>query len=542
MKQTLRFVLILLVVFGLWLQPGCTTTNTTQSVPTDTESEVPQGEHSAAREEVEATPTETPPTQAPETQTPVVEETEPVVEDAPLSEEGPWMFYTSFDGLYISNLDGSGVTMLHPLQVVDPYVVGTLNLAAPQGGRVAVLELIHMEDTALLFPNLKVIKVPSGEVELDLPLLPEEWGSIDINEYSSGSGSEQEEIEARVQLEQIFAAAGVWNNIAWSHDGEMLAFNAAIDGPSTDLYVYHTSDGSIVRLTDGPSQSVDPVFSPDDRFILHGAVGSLNWGFSGAGYDNLNVWAARADDSGVTKVYDKEFYGFEHVLGWTSDTEYIAVSSNLWCGWSDVRIVDLMDGVQETVFTDAHDKSVFAPDWNQILLYGSDDLALADCEVEVRSGVYLLDITSGGLLEIFGIDQNQITDIFWHPQAEVFFVSTERDVFYAVGPAGGVTEYQAPAIQMWDPPLVSPDGTHWVFMKNSDNLVAIGDNQGGYMEFEITEPGSPVWTNDSTMVIFAGEVDGDRILFGISTADSQLEVINPDGWPPLYPEFVIENP
>ena len=172
-----------------------------------------------------------------------------------------------------------------------------------------------------------------------------------------------------MRVEQVFAAAGVWNTLVWSHDGSMLAFNAAIDGPSADLYVYHTSDGSVVQLTDGLSQSVNPVFSPDDRYILQGAVESLHWGYSGAGYDYLNIWAVRSDDGGVHKLYDKEFYGYEHVLGWRTDYEYVAVSEDLWCSFSDLRVVDFHTGDSRTVFRGSHNQSAFASGWDKVLLY-----------------------------------------------------------------------------------------------------------------------------------------------------------------------------
>jgi hypothetical protein len=544
MKSAQRCILILLVVIGLCLLAGCTMADSSQSLPTDTESDVPQGEHSAAREEVEATPTENPPTQTPEPQisatpTPTAEAAEPVVDDTPLSDTGPWVMYSSIVGVFISNPDGRGLTMFHHFQMADPYVASSRIWAAPQGGRVAVLELIHMERGVMLFPILKVIKVPSGEVELELPLLPEEWATTVFVENSSMSGIRWYETEDGTRVDQIFAAAGVWIHMTWSHDGEMLAFNAAIDGPSTDLYVYHTSDGSIVRLTDGPSESVDPVFSPDDRFILQGGVSSLNWGAFGGGYDYLNLWAVRADDSGVTKVFDKEFYGFEHVLGWRSNTEFINVSSDLYCQFTDLRIVDLVKGVQETLFAGAHNQSAYAPGPDKILLYLSDDLTGDNCERTVDSGVYLLDVNSGALSEVVGIDPNQITEIFWHDQAEVFFVSTRRDVFYSVGPAGKVTEYQAPAYEDDQPPLVSPDGARWFFADGEHNLVAFGDNDGRYSEYEITAPWAPIWTSGSTLVLFFGGPELDYTMYGSAIPGPRPLVINSDVYQPSREDSII---
>ena len=66
------------------------------------------------------------------------------------------------------------MSMLHEFQVVTPYVAGSKIKAAPQGRRIAVLELFNYDGNTLLYPNLKIIKVPTGEVEFEQFLVPED--------------------------------------------------------------------------------------------------------------------------------------------------------------------------------------------------------------------------------------------------------------------------------------------------------------------------------------------------------------------------------
>ena len=132
----------------------------------------------------------------------------------------------------------------------------------------------------------------------------------------------------RSAADQVWAAVGIRNHPAWSPDGRWLAFNAAIDGPSADVYVYDTSTNSIERLTDGPDQSVDLVWSPDSAYIVHGVADSLYYGYSGLGYGMLSAWAAPPDpDKPVLHLYDHVFHGYEYILGWLEDSRYLGI---LW--------------------------------------------------------------------------------------------------------------------------------------------------------------------------------------------------------------------
>jgi hypothetical protein len=54
-----------------------------------------------------------------------------------------------------------------------------------------------------------------------------------------------------------------------SPDGRYLAFVAAIEGPSSDLYVYDSLNDTIERKSSGPNQAADPIWSPDGTGIIH---------------------------------------------------------------------------------------------------------------------------------------------------------------------------------------------------------------------------------------------------------------------------------
>ncbi len=75
-------------------------------------------------------------------------------------------------------------------------------------------------------------------------------------------------LECRRSLvkEDVAISAGISR---WSPDGQLLAFAAQIDGPSTDIYIYSMQDKTIRRLTND-LQNVDRMeWSPDGKRLLY---------------------------------------------------------------------------------------------------------------------------------------------------------------------------------------------------------------------------------------------------------------------------------
>jgi hypothetical protein len=360
--------------------------------------------------------------------------------------------------------------------------------AAPQGGRVALLEIEDRFEFSN--PLLKLITLPEGTIQTIAALMPEDF------DYSALDSDDQ------MTAEQVYAAVGVWNTLAWSSDGTMLAFNAAIDGPSADLYVYSILDGSIIRLTDGPSQSADLIWSPDDAFILHSAAEKLNYGYSGAGYDMLHVWAARPDGSGVEKVFDHEFYGYERVLGWLDDTRYLGDSEEVFCGHFDLREIDIFEGVVRSLHAGHYAFRAYAPSHARTLLAIPTDLRdTFQCDMEFDPGVYLLDNQSGQAAVIADIPVDEVDNLIWDSSASLFIVVTS-EALYTVDPAGTVMTHRTPP-DMWDDdPVVDPGGSMWALNSTYEGTLAVGTRSGDYIELDVEGAHNPIWSPDSQWLLF----------------------------------------
>lgn len=253
----------------------------------------------------------------------------------------------------------------------------------------------------------------------------------------------------------------MWNAISWSSDGKQLAFNAVIDGDSGDLYTFGVEDGSLNRLTSGPTEAVFPSWSPDGRAIVHGSVERLNVESSGSGYDYKGVWSARVDGGSVELLFTSDVIGFENVLGWldlsTALVDTATPNENPFCGYRDLRTIDIRNGERISLLNGQYTDRAFDPINQTVLFSTSED---PNCEQELGTGIYLLDIGSGASIKVV---EGSSSEIEWSPAASLYFAETRGNSVIAVSSAGELIDLFLPEGAIGRLPIVSAtaDGLAW---------------------------------------------------------------------------------
>jgi len=268
-----------------------------------------------------ATPTSSPSTSNDITPVETQSAQPPTIPQRTLSPDGPWYAFLADDGIWALNPDGSGLTHL-----VDDIVVAPIDLKA--GAKGSTLAFVTA-DNAFNLRNLtlKLLKLPEGSVETITPLLapgnqPAENPKVCDPKYEAAR------------------AVKVYNGLSWSADGSKLAFIGAIDGPTADLYVYRPADGSITRLTDGPSQAYGVNWSLRDDYIIHFGVSCFG---TGAGFNMTGAWAADPDTGDVIDLYTpgQDSYGEEFANNYWSAGDAFFVVTHSGCPARDLRMVDM---------------------------------------------------------------------------------------------------------------------------------------------------------------------------------------------------------
>jgi len=400
----------------------------------------------------------------------------PTIPSGPLSSDGPWLVFVDGSdlplgggGLWAVNPDGSGLTLL-----ADQLVGANDPLAhAVPLGRPYVAYVTGRDGYYGL--TLNIVSLPSGDVLESIPLT-----SVQTEPTSEDISDRSPRAEA---IETIFYN----ESLAWSPDGLKLAFAGVIDGPSSDVYVYSLEDGSITRLTDGPSQVAHLSWSPDGQYIFHVGVDSFG---TGAGYGLAGVWVVRADGGGVRSLYDPGDSGDEVPIGWFDDETVILHSWDAWNGSSGLRMLNVRTGAVELLFPDPFGNVA----WSQSMLMVTQPLG--------AESLLLIAPRDASWLPLPGYSD---ASAVYSWQANSFFALADQGTF-AVWPDGTITPLAAPP-GSWGVP--SAGGENGQMLAWSGEGIWIGSLQSPQVQARQIFSGSaydPEWGPEAAhLLFFAGD-------------------------------------
>lgn len=366
-----------ILVISCGLIPGTTSPNEPPTVAVDDprSSEQTILEATPTKSVVEITPTIEFPTKTTENL--------PEIPDKPFSDDGPWWIFSTPKGMFAINPDGSGLTQFYFEPINSPYARQILT--APRGGHLAYLEGESFDAT------LRINYFPWRDLLTDKPLL------------SFNSDLDTEAMRAIVEAQSM----------AFSPDGQFLAFMGAIDGPTSDLYLYSLDSYKITQLTDGPSQSFQPVWSPDGKYIVHMGVSSFG---SGAGSQMTGVWAAQADNTNVKTLYDPSGSGFEKIIGWVDNQSFVVYSWDMSCGNYNLRIFNI-ETKESSILWGESFRTIAFDQSNAVAVLSSND---GECSPDDGAGIYIVP-TDGNAHQ--RIVENTGPKVIWSQDANLFLVS-----------------------------------------------------------------------------------------------------------------------
>jgi WD40 repeat protein len=439
-RRIRRFVTIGLVVSVSVVGLSCAFFSDLTSKPTETVSPQPTIPPPTYPQPTvaEIIPTENAPTDEPLPTVVPATQTGPTIPDRPLG-SGPWLLIVAEDGMWAVNPDGSGLTHL-----TDEVPIDTQDIqrsASSRGGEVALVTSSDPLQMANL--TMQLLHLPEGNLEVVTPLT-----SADTEPGPDAEPGSEDFIVAQA----LFSL----HNLAWSPSGDQLAFMGAMDGPSSDLYVYSLASGEITQLTDGPSQGIRPTWSPDGETIVHAGVGSLG---TGAGYDMQGIWGAKQDGSSVITLYPiPEESGDEIILGWISPSQFVVYTWNMFCGYKNLRTYDLASGKTQVLWENFFNNAVLSPITGHILV--SVDEWTVDCNPGGSEGTFFLN--PGEATPLQALDSGSVW-MDWVPSAGVFLLRDESKLL-EISPDGMMKWLtDAPGTTL---PAVSPDGRLWAFAES----------------------------------------------------------------------------
>lgn len=232
--------------------------------------------------------------------------------------DGPWMWLSTDQGLWVAAPDGSTLTRLESGRPVAPddFARG----AAPSGGYVAYVVADGASPGGL---ELRILQLPEVKTIAAIPLL---------------SAQTQPALEARPgsALAEGLRAIREQDGLAWSPDGRTLAFTAMRDQPAADLYLYALDGGEITRVESLPSHAFNPAWSPDGRFLVF--FSANNFG-QGKGVSMDGAWVLSVDAGKLHRLY-RPGGGGEVLVGWKSPHTFLVYSWDSICQATNLRFID----------------------------------------------------------------------------------------------------------------------------------------------------------------------------------------------------------
>lgn len=399
----------------------------------------------------------------------------------------PVLLFPTRNGLAFVKLDGTGKTLLGAGSPSFDFNLGSA--FAPRAGLLAINigDNPFTPDTeGCCGLTLNLMDLPANTMGVITPLFSPEMQQALQATISTG--------ERNAAVEAGIAVVENSDTLAWSPDGRYLAFIAAIDGPSSDVYSYDRDTGQINRLTDGLNQAARLFWSPDSQWIIHEEVESFG---TGAGWNVKAVWAAAPDGSGNRKLYDTEFSGDEVFVDWASPDTFLVYS---WTpiGLQNVRLVKLDTGEAQRIGPEFPVQALAFDPESQAQLTVVDDYTAR--ERNLQGGLYLASPASS---QPQRIAPGNWYDVRWLPQAQMFLAKGESGVI-SVALDGTTKELSGEGAL----PIDSPDGA-WLIATGDGNFTSpIGlrlYTTDGELKRAITQEAVTyaTWSPDSSGVFYA---------------------------------------
>ena len=424
-----------------------------------------------------------PPTQAPTATIAPSTQSHPILDASQLSQTGPWFIYPTSRGIMASNPDGSGSVLVSPPSITD-FVASEPDIPSgisPDGKMIA-----HRRNSASGKGwDLEVIALPSLGRNIVTPLIS------------------PENLAKTTDDPTLIQAVIAESPIQWSPDGRYLVFVAALDGPSSDLYVYDFRLYKLTRLSSGSLEVARPIWTPDGKQIIYQVVEAFG---TGAGWSSKGVWSVKPDGSDNHLLFKVPYD--------TGPETFVGINN------SNIALLKHFD---------QHGGGLFLANLNtgdlQLVKAGETSAAM-----DPYGGGYVFIDENGGLFfaaqpdtNYQQVDSNDYSNgrVYWDNNYIGFYVNAET--LAVVGPYGSIGYVQ-------DIPVMAPNNDFTC----SSTLYGIEcDTPSGIFTISADAGVDIYWVPDSSGIFY---IDGDQLYY--ASMQERVPVLVDQGvLPPNYMDY-----
>ena len=321
-----------------------------------------------------------------------------------IAADGPWLVYPAPDGQSLRAFDVENGEII-AINLPTPIYFEDLSTGRHPNGRTLIIRAGSPSNTDEL--ALYAVSFLEGTFEKISPLLSIALQRSIINEDSSRS------------VETLNRITGT-QTLAWSPNGRFLAFLAALDNDSSDLYVYDTVMATVTRLNGLFSHSATPFWAPQNNWLITPQVTRETDDSDWQAEDVTALRMPSFDDQQSVYLPRYDSVG-EVFLGWLNSQSFVSYSQTPTFPHT-LRNVNVETGEVTLIYQGYFDVAALDPETRSIALVVNEANASPQGWLP---GVYLLrseDVAFG--LEMAGIWESLVWD-----QSGVFVASGTQGAF-----------------------------------------------------------------------------------------------------------------
>jgi hypothetical protein len=303
------------------------------------------------------------------------------------------------------------------------------------------------------------------------------------------------------------------DSFAWSPDSQNLAFIAARDGASADVYLCNLNTRSVTRLSYEESHANSLHWSPNGEYLQY--LSTFSFG-AGGGSEMDALWTFDFQQN-TAKTLENLGSNGEHFVAWAENDQILIASINSACGLYQLRFVNLTDASRE-VLVDGCFASIAYSTEDRIGIFSVTDFEFENCSCgeKLEPGLWLIEENIGqpvaGDFGVMRFDDSIAYAIEYIPQ----------DSFFTIYGDNGIHSiYSDDAIYSFDffpeikdlSPFPSPNSEYWAWASQIFSGLWVLDSDGNLFEISSDFTGIPLWSRDGERLYF---YENDRILSAIA--------------------------
>ncbi len=291
-------------------------------------------------------------------------------------------------------------------------------------------------------------------------------------------------------------------SIAWSPDGTRLAFVAARDADSADVYLLNIADKSVTRLTEEPGHAYELNWSPDGQFLEFLSAHSFGTG-AGSLMESLWVYDFQNNQSQLLENLES---GGETFLAWTDISHFLISSWGTICEGYSLRLVNAVRSFNEVIVDGCFSGIAYDPEKKQGMFAVTEfNYEYCNCGEPLDPGLMIfgegIGYPSAGDIGTKKFEQLDAYTVSFVPQGN-FFVIYGYDAQQFIFDENFVN-LEIPAEVVQFTPYAAPNGERWAWSSYLESgLWVTTEQHANPVKVSDVFSGVPLWSQDGQTIYF----------------------------------------